>query len=89
MSEGQGVAKKTEQQAQAAQAAAKAAATTPAALSAQTPPAIDAAQIAERQKRNAEALARRTAGGRASTILAGNSDSTLGGPSVTKQLMAV
>jgi len=59
---------------------------TSASISEKTPPAIDAAQIAERQKRAAEALARRTAGGRASTIIAGDTP-TLGG-SVAKQLMA-
>ena len=51
-------------------------------------PAVDPTQVAEQQRKAAEERALRSAGGRASTILAGGTDTLGGGSSVSKQLMA-
>lgn len=51
-------------------------------------PAVDPAQVADRQRKAAEQQLLRQNAGRASTILTGTSGDTLGGASVSKQLTA-
>lgn len=51
-------------------------------------PAVDPAQIAAQQRKAAEQQLQAAQGGRASTILSGPNGDTLGGTSVSKQLMA-